>query len=74
MSKVKMAPAFTSMDSIYPGPHVDEDGLEDTRVWFHIPVDIDVVENYVTYIIFPYGGTADEIKEVTVSATDSWLG
>ena len=67
-----LAPIFTKVESIYPGPHVDDDGKLDERIWFHIPIELDVDEGYITYLIFPYGGTNDEIKELTIAASGSW--
>ena len=67
------APIFTSVESIYPGPHLGSDGRIDSRVWFHIPVDLDIENDYVTYIVFPYGGRNDEIREITVTASGSWI-
>jgi hypothetical protein len=49
------------------------DGDIDPRTWFHIPIELDLEEGTITYIIFPYGGSEDEIKEVKVSATGSWI-
>jgi hypothetical protein len=66
------APVFTSIDSIYPGPHIGADGKIDNRIWFHIPVDLDIENDYVTYIVFPYGAADEEIQEITVAASGSW--
>jgi hypothetical protein len=67
-----LAPVYASVDSIYPGPHVGADGRIDSRVWFHIPIDLDIENDYVTYIVFPYGAANDEIQEITVAASGSW--
>lgn len=67
------SPIFSSVETIYPGPHLGSDGIIDSRVWFHIPVDLDIENDYITYIVFPYGGDDNEIREITVAASGSWI-
>lgn len=67
------APIFSSIECIYPGPHIDDKGNLDERVWFHMPIELDVDSNEVTYIIFPYGGSDDDIRELTIAASGSWI-
>lgn len=68
------APIFCNIESIYPGPHIDANGNIDERVWFQIPIDLDVDSNYITYMVFPYGAKDSEIQELTIEASGSWLG
>ncbi len=60
------APAFASFDRVYPGPHIDLEGKIDPRVWFSMRLYVDATSGDVIYLVFPYGGTDDEITEVTV--------
>lgn len=66
-------PIYTEFSYIYPGPHQDSNGKIDERTWFNIPIEIDVDEGSITYLIFPYGGSDEEVKEITVSAAGSWI-
>lgn len=72
--KTKSAPIYSTWKNIYPGPHVDDEGLFDDRVWFSIPIELDIEEPSITYMVFPFGGSPDEIKEVKVEASGSWIG
>jgi hypothetical protein len=67
------APIYSLFGSIYPGPHRDAEGRIDPRVWFNIQIESRVDDGTITYLIFPYGGSEDEVHEVTISATGSWI-
>lgn len=56
-------PAFTSFKYIYTGYQLDQEGNIDTRVYFSIPIELNVDKNTISYLIFPYGATDDEIEE-----------
>lgn len=62
------APIFSSFSSIYPGPHVDKFGHLDERVWFSIPIELDLNRGSITYLVFPHGGSDNEIQEITIEA------
>ena len=66
-------PIYTRFDCIYVGPHVDEDGKLDPRTWFSIPIALDVDQGSITYIVFPYGGSDDEIREVVADVNGTWI-
>ena len=68
------APIFSTFDAIYPGPHQAKDGTIDPRTWFHIPIELNIEDATITYLIFPFGGTDSEVKEVVVSAAGTWIG
>lgn len=59
-------PVFATYDYIYTGPHTDINGKLDSRIWFSIPIYLNVDDSTITYIIFPYGASAEEINEVAV--------
>lgn len=67
-------PIFTAWQFIYEGPHIDTEGKLDERVWFSIPVDISQENASITYLIFPFGGKEEEIEELVVEATGTWIG
>jgi len=67
------APIYSSFSSIYPGPHITDDGKVDDRVWFSIPIEIDTEDSTITYLVFPYGGSEDEVRELTIEAPPSWI-
>jgi len=60
------APVYTDFSSIYPGPHIDLDGDIDPRIWFYVRMYMDTESGTTTYLIFPYGGTEEEMTELTV--------
>lgn len=66
-----MVPIFSTFNYIYRGPHKDEYGLLDHRVWFSIPISADVKKGSVTYLIFPYGAKEHEIEEEEINV-GSW--
>jgi len=66
------APIYAPMNCIYPGPHLDDAGKIDPRTWFSIPIELSVEDNSITYLVFPYGGTDYEVKEVIIEAPASW--
>ena len=68
------APIYTEFAYIYPGPHQDSEGKIDPRTWFNIPIELNVEEGSITYLVFPYGGDDSEVKEITVVAAGSWIG
>lgn len=71
--KVRQAPIFGGFGSIYPGPHQGSDGKIDPRTWFSIPIELDIDEGTITYLIFPHNGNQEEVKEITISASGSWI-
>lgn len=70
MFKIAAAPVFTSFDQVYPGPHINSEGKIDPRVWFSIRLYVDTDSGDIVYLVFPYGGTDDEITEVTVEIAE----
>ena len=62
------APIFSNVEYIYPGPHLDSAGNLDSRIWFRMPIDLNIDAGEITYIIFPYGGSNNEVEELTIEA------
>ena len=58
---------------ISDGPHLDDEGKIDPRIWFNVPVKLDADAGTITYIIFPYGAEDEEFQIVDVEATGSWI-
>ena len=69
-----MALVYSRFDYIYPGPHMDDHGRFDERVWFFIPVGMDEGKGTITYLKFPAGAKDEEFveEEVSVSSGSSW--
>ena len=69
-----MASVYSLFSYIYPGPHMDEYGRFDDRIWFFIPVSIDVGNGTATYLKFPAGAEDYEIveEEVDLSTGFPW--
>ncbi len=61
-----MVPVFSSFDYIVAGPHIDEYGRLDDRIWFYIQVAKDEDAGTVTYLKFPFGAEDHEIIEEEV--------
>jgi hypothetical protein len=78
---VRQPPIYSGFHSIYPGPHYNKKDSEepeiDSRVWFSIPVEFSKENFSFTYLIFPFGGTDQEITEIEIDAgviANSWTG
>lgn len=67
------APTFSKFKYIYDGPHISADGVVDDRVWFSIPIEVDVEKNTITYLIFPFGAADEEIIELPFEVPASWI-
>jgi hypothetical protein len=74
VAKIKPAPIFSLTDYIYPGPHLDKNGKIDDRIWFAILINRDVDNLNDTYLMFPYGGSEEDIAEITAENTSPWIG
>lgn len=70
----RSAPIHAPLAYIYPGPHLDDAGKIDERIWFSIPIELNGIDNTITYLVFPFGGVDDEVKEITIEAPPSWIG
>jgi len=65
-------PSYATLDCIRQGPHLDDEGKIDPRIWFNLPVTLDIDNGIITYLIFPYGATEEEFQLVEVEAAGSW--
>ncbi len=61
-----MSLAFSLFEYISTGPHMDEYGRLDDRVWFYIQVGQDEDKGTITYLKFPFGAEDHEIYEEEV--------
>lgn len=59
-----MTKVYSTFKNIYSGPHLTPEGLLDDRVYFYLPLQIESDGSY-SYLVFPYGATPSEIKEIT---------
>lgn len=67
---VNVPPAFSLLKYIYRGPHLDDDGRLDDRIWFSIMVALDPSDETYTFMVFPHGAKQDELKEVYFNKKD----
>lgn len=66
MTAVRPAPVYSLFKYVYLGPHIDENSMFDTRVWFYLPLSADEENNTATYLRFPHMH-AEEIEEITIN-------
>lgn len=69
MVKIIPAPVYTDYRYIYPGNHTNRDGKSDSRIWFSLPIKVDVKEKTVSYYVFPYGAEEDEVEEIVFNSS-----
>lgn len=64
-----MSIVYSDLRYVYPGPHVDESGLLDERVWFAICIGKDEKKGIASYLVFPQNAKDHEIAEQEFSLT-----
>ena len=63
-------PAFADMRMIYLGPHLDDHGVFDPRIFFNFFCGWND-DGAAIWIVFPYGAQEDEIQELVLHP-DKW--
>lgn len=67
-----MVAAYSLFGYIQPGPHMNDLGQFDERIWFYMPVSIDYAAGTATYLKFPAGALDHEIIEEEISLTSGY--